>query len=294
MNRGDLSVGHMAMVLSVLFFGLNIPALKQLMPEWLTASDSTVFRLAGGAILFWVVSIFTKNDKIERSDWLSLVMSGVLGLFSFIFFFNLGIENSSPVDVSIIMAMPPVLVVIFSAILFKEHISGRALIGLLLSFSGALMLILIGHETTAPRTMKGNLYTTIAAVCYAFYLISIKKTSAKYTPISQLRWIFLFAALISIPIGISGVLKSKIVTDPSAMPLLTLLLIILLPTFLAYLLMPIAIKRIGERAVSSYLYFIPVITSVAAIITKMDRLHWDQPVAVAIILLGVFLSSKRE
>ena len=41
-----------------------------------------------------------------------------------------------------------------------------------------------------------------------------------------------------------------------------------------------------------YQYLIPVIATTIAVITKMDKLYLDQPVAVVIILLGVYLSSK--
>ncbi|MFI3322193.1 MAG: DMT family transporter [Rikenellaceae bacterium] len=294
MNRKEIITGHIVIFLAVLFFGFNITALKVLMPQWMSATDATFFRLAGGTALFWFASLFIKNDKIESKDWKKLIFSGMLGLFSYLWLFDLGIEYTSAVDVSIIMSMPPVLVVVLSHFFYKSHISTEKAVGLALSLGGALMLILIGHESGAARTMKGNLYSIGAAVCYASYLISIKQPSEKYQPITLLRWIFLFATLISLPFTLKQVVAAPIFAHFELKPTLLLLFVVLFPTFLSYLFMPMAIKRIGQDLVSIYLYLIPVITTTTAIVLKMDKLHWDQPVAVFIIFLGVYVSSRKK
>ena len=43
---------------------------------------------------------------------------------------------------------------------------------------------------------------------------------------------------------------------------------------------------------SQYQNIIPVLTTIIAVSMKMDKLYWDQPVAIAIILVGVYVSSK--
>ncbi|MGL4806039.1 MAG: EamA family transporter, partial [Bacteroidales bacterium] len=143
MGDNKLLSGHLAMFLSTLFFGLNIPVLKFLMPEWITGVDATFFRVVGATILFWIVSFFMKNDKIEKGDRLLILFSGMFGLFFFLYLFNLGVEYSSPIDISIIMTTPPVLVVVFSSILFKTKISKLKILGVIVSLAGALMLILM-------------------------------------------------------------------------------------------------------------------------------------------------------
>ena len=40
-----------------------------------------------------------------------------------------------------------------------------------------------------------------------------------------------------------------------------------------------------------YQNIIPVLATILAIIFKMDRLYWDQPVAIVDILIGVYISS---
>ena len=291
MNNTKLLSGHLAMFFSTLFFGLNIPVLKFLMPEWLSGVDATFFRVVGATILFWIVSLFVKNDKIEKGDRLLILFSGMFGLFFFLYLFNLGVEYSSPIDISIIMATPPVLVVIFSSILFKTKISKLKILGVIVSLAGALMLILMGHGEGSTRSLKGNIFGVLSAISYACYLISIKKTSAKYKPITLLRWTFLSCSIMTIPFTLMQVEVAPIWHNAPTEPILLLASVILFPTFISYLLIPIAVKRIGHELVSMYQYLIPVVATAAAVIMKLDKLHWDQPIAAVIIVLGVYITS---
>ena len=291
MNNTKLLSGHLAMFFSTLFFGLNIPVLKFLMPEWLSGVDATFFRVVGATILFWIVSLFVKNDKIEKGDRLLILFSGMFGVFFFLYLFNLGVEYSSPIDISIIMTTPPVLVVIFSSILFKTKISKLKILGVIVSLAGALMLILMGHGEGGTRSLKGNIFGVLSAISYACYLISIKKTSAKYKPITLLRWTFLSCSIMTIPFTLMQVEVAPIWHNAPTEPILLLASVILFPTFISYLLIPIAVKRIGHELVSMYQYLIPVVATAAAVIMKLDKLHWDQPIAAVIIVLGVYITS---
>lgn len=291
MNNTTLLSGHLAMFFSTLFFGLNIPVLKFLMPEWLSGVDATFFRVVGATILFWIVSLFVKNDKIEKGDRLLILFSGMFGLFFFLYLFNLGVEYSSPIDISIIMTTPPVLVVIFSSILFKTKISKLKILGVTISLAGALMLILMGHGEGGTRSLKGNIFGVLSAISYACYLISIKKTSAKYKPITLLRWTFLSCSIMTIPFTLMQVEVAPIWHNAPTEPILLLASVIVFPTFISYLLIPIAVKRIGHELVSMYQYLIPVVATAAAVIMKLDKLHWDQPIAAVIIVLGVYITS---
>ena len=84
MFKGGVARGHLAMFISVVFFGLNIPVLKELMPKWIDGYDATFFRIVGATVLFWLSSFFVKSKEIEKSDRLTVLLSGMIGLFLFV------------------------------------------------------------------------------------------------------------------------------------------------------------------------------------------------------------------
>ena len=294
MFKGGVARGHLAMFISVVFFGLNIPVLKELMPKWIDGYDATFFRIVGATVLFWLSSFFVKSKEIEKSDRLTVLLSGMIGLFLFIFLFNLSLHYGSPVDVSILMTTPPVMVVLLSALFYKTKLSFWKIFGLLLSIGGAVMLILIGNAkgNQHDRNMTGNILAALSAVCYSFYILSMKGCSEKYHPITLLKWVFLAACVGALPVGLFHIFKAPVVIHPETVLWLIICFVIVFPTFVSYLLIPPAIKLIGHELVSMYQYLIPVIATSVAIALKISKLYWDQPVAIAIIFLGVFISSR--
>jgi len=67
MNKSKIQ-GHVAMLFTSLIFGVNIPLSKNLMPDWISPIGLTYSRFAFGAIMFWLISLFFKSEKIARKD----------------------------------------------------------------------------------------------------------------------------------------------------------------------------------------------------------------------------------
>ena len=111
-SLADLLKGNLFILISTIFFGVNIPVVKILIPEWMSSVDVTIFRLGGGCILMWLASIFIKTDRIARHDYLRIFLGGAVGLFLFMYLFNLSLRYADPIDVSIIMTFPPVFVIL--------------------------------------------------------------------------------------------------------------------------------------------------------------------------------------
>lgn len=83
-NEGGIFRGNLMIFVATLFFGINIPVAKMLIPQWMTAMDLTVFRVVGGCVLMWLASLFVKTASIKRGDWLPVVLGGAVGLSSFL------------------------------------------------------------------------------------------------------------------------------------------------------------------------------------------------------------------
>ena len=292
MKNHDFLKGHSLMVISTIFFSLNFIVLKYLMPRWMTGFDATFFRIVGGMLLFWFSSIFIKRVAIDKSDRKMVFLGGLFGLFPFVFFFNMALQYSSIIDVSIIMTTPPVLVVLISMVIDKAKVSLMNALGLFLCIAGAIFLIMVSSSHKGPgRDLLGNIFAVISSFGYAFYIISIRKISNKYSSINLLRWVFLAASIGAIPLGIIFLGRAPLMHHPETTAVLLLLYVIIFPSFISFLLMPPAIKLIGQQLVSMYQDLIPVLATILAVILKMDKLYWDQPVAIVVILIGVYISS---
>ncbi|MCM1110938.1 MAG: DMT family transporter [Clostridium sp.] len=288
---GPMLVGNLCILIAAIFWGVNVSATKALIPEWMTANGITAVRLVGGCILFWIVSLFFRCQKIERADWLKLILGGAIGLFLFIFLFVTSLRYGNPIDISIIMTLPPVFVILIGVLFLHQRPSLLEYIGVGVSFVGAVIVILAGSAGKAGSdNLLGDILAVASTICYAFYLVILQKPTAKYSPVSLLRWVFLFAAVPALFL-IPGMRDLPILETKEATPWLEIGFILLCPTFLAYFLVQPAIKDIGSELVSLYQYLLPVFATISAVLMGLDHLRWIQVVAMGVIVAGMILTN---
>ncbi len=291
---GQMLKGNLFILIATIFFGVNIPVVKLLLPEWMTAMDLTVFRLMGGCLLMWIASMCVPTQRIRRCDWLSIVSGGALGIFSFIFLFNIALHYGDPIDVSIIMTLPPVFVILIGILFQHKHTSWLEIGGVAVAFAGAFLVIVTQHAAAhATDKLLGDLFALASTLCYAFYLVVIEKPSHTYRPLSLLRWVFLFAsipALLLLPKFPGAPIFHHAAFEPWAL----VGFIVLCPTFLAYLLLSPATKLIGSELVSLYQYLVPVVAIIASMLMHLAVLHWVQVVAIVIIVGGMVMTNVAK
>lgn len=295
-SAGSLLIGHACILVAAIFWGLNVTVTKALIPSEMTANSITIVRLAGGATLFWFASAFVKCETIEKEDWLKITLGGFVGLFGFIFLFITSLKYGNPIDISIIMTLPPIFVILIGVIFLKRRPGWMEYLGIVISFVGAAIVILDGaSRKEGSDDILGDLLAVASTLCYAFYLVILEKPTAKYHPVAMLRWIFLFAAIPALFL-LKDFDKLPIFHSHHAVPWIEIGFILLCPTFMAYFLVQPAIKRIGSELVSIYQYLLPVFATISAVIMLHVHLRWMQVLAMGVIIIGMLFTTfgKRK
>lgn len=291
-------LGNVCIGISTIFWGVNYAFTKALVPVWMSANAVSATRLIGGCILFWLASLFCKTEKMEWDSLWRIAVGGTIGLFGCIFLFVLSLDYGSAIDIAIIMTMPPIFVIMLEVLFMRRRPSWLEYAGIIISFVGAPLVILArshGAES-GGNYLLGDCLAVISALCFAIYLVILTKPTAKYRPITLLRWVFLFAALPALFLA-PAFFNMPLLSAQSPVPWLEIGFILVGPTFLAYLLVQPAIKDIGSVLVSLYQYLTPVIAALSAILMGLDRLRWQQVAAMLIIVAGMILTNigkKRE
>lgn len=284
-------VGNLCILLATIFWGINVSATKALIPQWMTANGIVVVRLVGGCILMWIASLFVRHKSIDKSDWVKFILGGAIGLFLFIFLFVTSLKFGNPIDISIIMTLPPIFVVLIGVVFQHQRPSWIEYAGIVVSFIGAAIVILEGgHGKAGSNNLLGDILAIASTLCYAFYLVIIEKPSKNYKPITMLRWVFLFAAIPALFL-IPGMQKEEILHTTEAIPWVEIAFILICPTFLAYFLVEPAEKLIGSELVSLYQYLLPVFATISAVFMLGDHIKWLQVVAMIIIIAGMILTN---
>lgn len=284
--------GNLLALSTAICWGLNEPANKTLIPDWISASGVALSRIFGATIVVWIISLFVKSEKIQKGDWKLFGWSALM-MVGFIYVFSLAFNTASAIDIAIILTFQPMLVVVINAIFKHQKVSGLEVVGMLVALGGALLVILAGGNIDGGRLI-GDLFAVVCSVTYAAYLVIIEGPSKRYGTVSLMKWVFLFTAIISLPLLLTLPHDMKIVTHTEWLPVALLLFIILFPTVYCYMVTPPAIRLIGSELLAFYQYLVPVVTCVVSIMFKIDTFHWYQPVSFVIIVAGVMLANYAK
>lgn len=287
-------LGNGCILVATIFWGVNYAFTKALIPDFMGANDISAVRLVGGCILFWLASLFLRAEKLDAQSLARAAVGGAIGLFCCIWLFVLSFDYGSPIDIAIIMTLPPVFVILMEVLFMGRRPSIMEYCGIALSFAGAAMVILGGGRGTAGSDyLKGDLLALGSSFSFAIYLVVLAKPTDHYRAISLLRWVFLFAAIPAL-FFVPPLFDAPILHTDHLAPWSEIAFILFCPTFLAYLLQEPAIRMIGPVIDSLYQYLTPVVAAIAAILLGVDQPRWEQGIAMFIIIAGMVLTDRGK
>ncbi len=275
-------------------YGINHTVAKGLMPHVIQPFGFIVLRVGGAAILFWLLSLFTKSEKIETKDWWRIFACALFGMVLNMLMFFKGLSLSTPINSAVSMTITPVLLLLLTAIILRERITWIKTLGIILGLSGALVLILFQEKTqsNAPNIPLGNLLFVLNAISYSFYLILVKPLVKKYKAVTLLKFFFLIAFCINLPIGYSELTQVQWaqLTFSEIGPML---FVVIATTFLTYLFNIFALKQLSPSSVGVFIYLQPVVATIFAVLAGADTLNALRVGAACLIFMGVFLSTRK-
>jgi drug/metabolite transporter (DMT)-like permease len=284
----------LAGTLATCIYGVNHTVAKALMPDYVGAFGLILMRVLGAGILFWGISFFTKNQRIEAKDFPRIFGSAIFGMVINMLMFFKGLSFSTPINSSVIVTISPIIVFVLSALLIREKITWLKASGAVVGLLGALVLILFGKQisSNAPNIQLGNIFILINATSYGFYLILVRPLTKKYSAITLMKYLFLVATLINLPICYSEFAEVNWVELPFD-AIWRIAFVVVGTTFLTYLLNIYALKEISASTLGVFVYLQPVIAISYAILVGVDELSFIKIIAASLVFLGVFMVSKN-
>ena len=281
---------HGAMLLAMVLFGLMATFSKDVLTRGgITGPQLVAFRVIGAAMIFWLGSLFVPQQRIERRDLLKVAGAGFFGFAVAQGGYIVGLSFTSPINATIELTTMPIFTLILSSILLHQRITARRALGIIMGFTGAVLLI---SRTTAgdgrPTDFRGDLLILVSQVGYAFYLTHYSTVIRKYDAFTFNKWTFTFASLFILPFTLSHMARIPW-SDLSIKTGLELVYIVVGATFFTFLLVVFAQRRLLPTTVSVYNYVQPFVAVVASTVMGLAVPQWMHAIAAALIFTGVWL-----
>ncbi len=282
---------YLALFGANLIYAINYGLAKEVMGDgYLQSFAFIMFRAVGAVLLFWMVSVFSTSERIEKRDFIKLALCGMFGVALNQLMFFEGLHHTSTINASIIMVTNPILVLVMATIILRERLSWRRVIGVVVGLTGCIALILFkGAGEGNEASLKGDLFIFFNAASYGVYLVLVKPLMQKYTPLTVIKWVFTFGTILVLPFGMSqfGTINWEMPIDI----ILKILFVVVFTTFFAYLLNIYGLKKVSPTVASSFIYLQPILTSLIAVGVGTETITWQKIAYGSLIFIGVFIVS---
>lgn len=262
-------------------------------------ADIGVMQLSGVRWLIALVALIPLALWREKSDWSTIrrefpvhLVQALLGYVGYTLLVYSALQSTSPVTVAVLVALNPATIAIAAHFVLKDRITQIAIVGLAVSFVGALVVVLGGQSFEDLHVTSGDVLVLLATVLWTVY--SLIAPRVQTPPITATAVQATLAALIMIPL----MLVDEVILNPGSWTTVEgadwwgILWIGLIPSAGAYFLWNVSSERIGPTRTGAFLNLIPVFTAVLVVFLGGSVTVWHL-IGGALVLLGVALTERR-
>ena len=258
---------------------------RKLMEAGLSPTSIVAVRNFGGMMLLAV--IFALGDRrvfrVKRAHLKYFFGTGVVSVVLFTCCYFTCQQLCSLAVASILLYTAPAIVVILSAILWREPVTGRKLLALALTLVGcALVCGAFAGDLTV--TAPGILLGLGAGFFYALYSVFGRYALAHYDSMTVTVWMFLFAGPASLVLLRPGEMAAAF-ARPSSWLLAAGLVVF--STVLPYLLYTRGLSRVEAGRASIMASLEPVVASLTGAVAFGEPLGLMTAAGIVCVLAGV-------
>lgn len=284
---------HIALFAVQVFFGsatvLGKFALLAFPPNALVG-----FRIGGAALAFYFLQRFRGSLALDnRRDYLQFAFFALIGVTLNQLLFFKGLSLTTAVNTSLIAVTIPIFTILISALIGNDFLSGRKVFGIVLAAVGVIYLINPTKASFGSETTQGDILIILNSLCYAFYVAISKKLISQYGALKSIAWLFLFASVINVPIGLVS-LQTVNLSEVSMNSWLFVAGLVIFPTILSYFWNAWALSRVEPSIVAVYIYLQPLMGFLAAILFLGEHFSVRLLISAILVFAGVFLVTKKH
>ncbi len=229
----------------------------------------------------------------HRGDWKPILFMTLCEPCLYFLFEARALIHTSAAQAGMICALLPLMVAVGARLFLKEAVSARTWAGFLLAISGAVWLSVSGTASVeAPNPPLGNLLEFLAMVCATGYIITLKRLTARYSPLLLTALQALVGTVFFLPVlFLPG---TELPTRFDGGGILAIVYLGAFVTMGAYGLYNFGISRIPASQASAFVNLIPVFTIILGRWILNERFTPAQYPAALLIFIGIFLSQEIQ
>ncbi|MEP7163849.1 MAG: DMT family transporter [Ferruginibacter sp.] len=260
--------------------------------EHLTAFQVASLRIISSGLVLLPVA-YKSFKQIPRNKIFTTFMSGVLGSLLPAYLFCIAEQGIDSALAGVLNSLTPIFVIIVGAIFFQSRTSTNKVIGILVAFTGSVLLFF-----SQPNFAENSnlFYVLLVVIATLMYGINVNMVHRYLNNIPSLQIAALALSLNAIPALIVLYFTGYFSLDFTDRGILFStgfsFVLGIFGTAIASIIFYMLIKRAGAVFSSMVTYGIPFVAIMWGIIYG-EQIGWKQVVCLMIILCGVYVANKK-
>ena len=252
------------------------------------------FRIIISSVIIFIFG-FKSLKGLNKKHWKWLTISGFLGSFFPSFLFAYAELEVDSAIASILNSLVPLNTLLLGYLFFKIKSNSFQVIGVIIGFIGALLLILEGYSMNTNNNYNYSILIILATLMYAANVNIIKRYLNDIRPLTITVANFTAIIIPSFAVLVfSGALNDSTISNSSFLPSLGFVIILsIFGTALAKIMFNTLIQISTPVFASSVTYLMPLVALGWGILDS-EIFSINQGLASLLILCGIYLSNKRN
>ena len=291
-SRG-LAFWHLLAIATVAFWGTSFVSTKVLLNHDFSAVQIFTLRF----VVTYLLLLAASHKKFRCENWkheLVLFVCGLTGCTLYFWAENTALSLSPSSNVSLIVCTNPLLIMIFGGLIYKgERLVKRQILGCFITFIGMVLVVLNG-KFILKLSPVGDFLAFGSACMWTVYSLIVRPLNDKYSTLFITRKMFFYGALSSIIIML-GESALSVPWQNFAEPVVSInfLCLTVFSSLFGYLIWNKVLKQLGTVLASNYIYAIPLVTIITAVIALDEKITAVALIGAAAIVAGMVLAEWK-
>ncbi|MBX7154655.1 MAG: DMT family transporter [Bacteriodetes bacterium] len=267
-----------------------------------TTMHPTVVVLYRGmfSIIAYGIWLFIRRNKIERiekQDWLMLLLLGLLNMPMNQLMFVWGLKYTSAPNASLAYALSPAFVLIISSVMHGERLSVYKVVGISVAIIGTVVVLFERGFSFSGENMFGNVIELCASLTWAFYTVLGRRIALRYGAVYSTAISMLIGFALYVPLFFT--LTNTTLPEVNGSPLFIngeqwfgLFYLGVITSGLGFALWYVLLTKLESSKVAVFNNLQPVLTTILAVIFLHQQPSLLFVIGGVVALVGVVITQR--
>lgn len=250
------------------------------------------FAMASFFLLLITRQVEGTLPSVKKNQITPLLLLGATGVFFYNILFFSALHHIQAGKASLIIANNPILITLLSALIFKERLNTIKCIGILMSVTGALVVISDGHIMNFIESGfgKGEILTVGCVASWVAYSLIGKQVMSDLSPLVSVCYSSVAGTvMLMFPALINGSFSE--ILSYGTVEWFSLFYLAFFGTVLGFLWYYEGIREIGAMKSSVFINFVPVSAIIFSYFMLNEPVGKSLLIGAALVISGVFFTN---